>query len=131
MNINTFKKEEKLKSRKEIERLFKDKESKSVAQYPLRLVWLPVETPRGPSPVQFTVSVSKRRFKTAVQRNRLKRQVRETWRLQKQGLYDQLIEISCPQYAFMVIYTGQELMDYAVIHSAMRRLIKKFLASNQ
>lgn len=127
MNINTFTKEEKLKSRKEIERLFKDKLSKSVAQYPLRLVWLPVETPRGTSPVQFTVSVSKRRFKTAVQRNRLKRQVREVWRLQKQALYEILTEAPSPQYAFMVIYTGQEPVSYAVISNSMSRIVRKFL----
>ncbi len=84
----TFKKAERLKSRKVIELLFKD--GKSFGAYPLRLVFLKNEEPRSNAPVQFTVSVPKRSFKSAVARNRIKRKVREAWRLNKHWLYEKL-----------------------------------------
>lgn len=121
-----FSRTEKLKSRKVIEGLFRQDRRRSVGQYPLRLVWAPVDEKRGDTPVQFTVSVPKRRYKTAVQRNRLRRQVREAWRLHKHYLYESLSD-DTTQYAWMVIYTGETAMAYTVIESAMKKLIRKFL----
>ncbi|MCB0572442.1 MAG: ribonuclease P protein component, partial [Phaeodactylibacter sp.] len=69
----TFDRGERLKSRKVIGQLFKD--GKSFAQYPLRLVYLPVPERRSTFPVQFTVSVPKKKFPSAVHRNRIRRQV--------------------------------------------------------
>ncbi len=123
MTKQTFQRGERLKSRKLIEQLFQ--KGQSFGTYPLRLVWMEVESPQSDYPVQFTVSVSKRKFKRAVQRNRLKRQVREAWRLQKAGLYAKLPEGK--QFAFLVIYTGKEAFDYAVIEKAMRKMIRRFL----
>jgi len=125
MTKNTFKRGERLKSRKIIQQLFKKGQSFGV--YPLRLVWMKMEEPKSDYPVQFTVSVSKKRFKTAVQRNRLKRQVREAWRVQKADLYQNLPAEN--QFAFMVIYTGKEAFPYAEIDRAMQKLIQRFLKS--
>ncbi|MEL7427964.1 MAG: ribonuclease P protein component [Bacteroidota bacterium] len=115
---------EKLKSRKEIERLFQAG-SQACIQYPLRLVWRPMEKRRSEFPVQMTVSVSKKRFKKAVDRNRIKRLVREAYRLQKPQLYERL---GAPenQLAWMIIYIGKEMPEYRRIEKSMRKLQGKF-----
>ncbi len=128
MSSFRFRREEKLKSRKVIEGLFKQDKRSSIGQYPLRLIWTPVLEKRGASPVLFTVSVPKRRYKTAVLRNRLRRQVREAWRLHKCQVYEALPP-DTTQYAWMVIYTGESPLAYSVIESAMRKMIRKFLTA--
>ncbi|MGH1434146.1 MAG: ribonuclease P protein component [Lewinella sp.] len=125
MNDFRFQRGERLKSRKELERLF-EPGSSALMQYPFRLVWRPVEEARSDFPIQFTVSVSKRRFKHAVDRNRVKRLVREAYRLRKNELYDALPEDS-PQLAWMIIFIGKELPEYAKVDKAMRKLITKFI----
>lgn len=121
----TFKREERLKSRKVIQAMF-NRQGQSFSQYPLRLVWMPMEERRSDSPLQFAVSVPKRRFKKAVTRNRLRRQIKEAYRLQKPKLY-QALEGQDQQYAFMIIYAGQEMLPYAQIEKAMQHTIRRFL----
>ncbi|MEO1260542.1 MAG: ribonuclease P protein component [Bacteroidota bacterium] len=127
MTTFTFKKKERLKSRKVIERLFSD--GQSFGAYPLRLVFLKMEEPAGDSPVQFTVSVPKRNFKSAVARNRIKRKVREAWRLNKHWLYKKLSKRKV-QYAFMVIYSGKEDLSYSEIERAMKNMNMRFVKKN-
>lgn len=64
--------------------------SRSFSVFPLRVVYLPVEELEAP--VSILVSVSKRRFKRAVKRNRVKRQIREAYRMNKHGLLAVLTE---------------------------------------
>ncbi|MFQ5446125.1 MAG: ribonuclease P protein component [Saprospiraceae bacterium] len=123
----TFKKTERLKSRKTIERLFTGGQSFGV--YPLRLVFLKENEVKGAVPVQFTASVSKRNFKSAVVRNRLKRRIREAWRLNKHRLYQELSDAPV-QYAFMVIYIAKEEMPYAAVEKAMQAMIRRFIKKN-
>lgn len=123
----TFKKAERLKSRKIIGRLFK--EGQSFGAYPLRLVFLKNDEPRTDAPVQFTVSVPKRTFKSAVARNHIKRKVREAWRLNKHWLYKKL-EGAEGQFAFMLIYTGKEDFPFAEIEKAMRNVNFRFAKKN-
>lgn len=117
-----FKKNERLASRKVIAALFK--EGQSFAQYPLRVVWLPVESAAEGAPAQFALSVPKKKFPKAVHRNRMRRLVREAWRLNKHGLYE-----SAPAegsgLAVMVLYTGVEELPFAVIEAAMKQLIRR------
>jgi len=82
-------KRERLSSRKQIEMLF-GSGSQSMAAYPLRVVYINKDRAQGETPVQILVSVPKRHFKHAVDRNRVKRQVREAYRLNKQVVYDAL-----------------------------------------
>ncbi len=119
-----FKKNERLKSSKRIAALFK--QGQSLAQYPLRVVWMPVEKRPQDATVQMTVSVPKKKFPRAVQRNRLRRQVRECWRLHK---HLALETAACkPQgVALMWIYTGSEPLPYADIEAAMKQLIRRML----
>jgi ribonuclease P protein component len=123
----TFKKAERLKSLKIIGGLFKDGQSFGV--YPLRLFWSASPMPAGGSPVQFTVSVAKKNFKSAVARNRIKRKVREAWRLNKHKLYRRL-EGSGHQYAFMVLYTAKEDLPAEQIQKAMQTTIHLFYKKN-
>ena len=92
--------------------------------YPLRVVWtlLPAEVATE-FPAQLSISVSKRLFKTAVQRNRLKRQIREAYRLQKTGFYE---KIGGRRIAIMLMYIAKEPLPYAEIESGIRKMIRKF-----
>jgi len=96
----------------------------------LRLFWSahPPETADS-APVQFTVSVAKKNFKSAVARNRIKRKVREAWRLNKHRLYRKL-EGNPQQYACMVLYVAKEDLPLAQIEKAMQTMIHLFYKKN-
>jgi ribonuclease P protein component len=119
---HTFKKEERLKSRKVIKQLFS--KGNSYAVYPLRLVWIPIEK-ETKYPVKFALTVAKKRIKKAVHRNRIRRKIRESWRLHKHILYEK-IEEEPQAFAFMIIFSGKEEMGYAQIEQAMQTIIQRF-----
>lgn len=122
---NKFYRGERLKSRKEIGRLF-GKEGQSLSSYPLVLKYARAEELRSTFPVQAAFVVPKRRFKRAVDRNLIKRRVREAFRLQKSILRARPQvqgEEQEEQYALMFIYTGKEAMPYAYIEKKMKRLL--------
>ncbi len=115
----TYSKKEKLKSKKCIEQLFS--EGQSVSAYPLRLVFLKTEFNEN-IVAKTGVSVSKRYFKSAVDRNRIKRLLREVYRLNK-VVYFNKIET---QYAFMILYLGKDKPTFTQIESKMKLLFEKF-----
>ena len=84
---STFRKRERIASLKMIETLFGGGCSQSVAAFPLRAVYMLTERQTGDAPVQLLISVPKKRFKHAVDRNRVKRQIREAFRQHKDLLY--------------------------------------------
>jgi ribonuclease P protein component len=88
----TFKKEERIVSNLLIETLFEKGNSQSLSAYPLRAVYLKTEHREGCAPVQLLISVPKKKFKHAVDRNRVKRQVREAYRKNKALLESTLDE---------------------------------------
>ena len=88
MMAPTFRKQERIVSHQLIETLFEKGDSQTLAAYPLRAVFLKKERQQGHAPVQILISVPKKRFKHAVDRNRVKRQVREAYRLHKQLISD-------------------------------------------
>ena len=106
----TFKKEEKLKSRKTIEQLFRD--GKSFSVFPFRVLWKFSVT--AGTPLQTGFAVSSKHFKRAVDRNRIKRLMREAYRLQKNDLQSQLKQQQ-KQLAVFIIYVGNELPVYDLI----------------
>jgi ribonuclease P protein component len=116
----TYPKKERLKSKKSIEILFS--EGKSVSKYPLRLVYaensIEVE-----ARVKFGVSVSKKYFKKAVDRNSLKRVLRECYRLNKKMLVD---TIDKPM-ALMFFYQSKEVLSYQEINDKTIQLFQKFI----
>ena len=88
----TFKKEERIVSNLLIETLFEKGNSQSLTAFPLRAVYLKTEQREGCAPIQLLISVPKKRFKHAVDRNRVKRQVREAYRKNKsllEGIVDE------------------------------------------
>lgn len=115
----TYPKHEKLKSHTLIDALFT--EGKSVAKYPLRLVYMPV--PDAAEEIQMGVSVSKKYFKKATQRNYYKRVLRETYRHNKHILAGKL---TVP-YAFMFFYQTKDELSFEEINRKTIQLFEKFL----
>ena len=116
----TLGKDEKLKSKILIERLFA--EGKRVKSFPLQLIYLPVQYSFD-FPVKVAFSVPKRNVKLAVNRNRIKRLMREVYRLNKHSFSEKL-----PQsYLFMFIYMGKEEIPYADFELTLQKLNAKFL----
>lgn len=126
--MNRLRKPERLSRKKIIEKLFAGG-SRSFSIFPLRVVWLPVE--ELDVQASLLVSVSKRRFKRAVKRNRVKRQIREAYRLNKQPLLEVLAEKDL-RLALAFIYLSDELTDSAVIAEKMKialaRIVEKVSA---
>ncbi|WP_353083529.1 ribonuclease P protein component [Flavobacterium sp.] len=116
----TYSKSEKLKSRKTIDLLFSN--GKSVSKFPLRLVYAPSEGAK--EKVLFGVSVSKKYFKNASDRNYLKRVLRECYRLNKHLLH----ENTDKPYAFMFFYQTNELLTYQEIEEKTIQLFKNWVA---
>ncbi len=114
-----FSKEEKLKSEKQIQAIF-DKGS-SITVYPLKLLFL--ETTIPGAKIQVGVTAPKKNFKRAVHRNRIKRLLRESYRLNKHLIFNK-IEGS---YALMFLYLGKEIPSYDVIEGVMIKILKKLL----
>jgi len=121
----TLGKEERLKSRKQIEQLF-DK-GKSIVITPFRVYFLIDEmlnAQRSMFNVQFGVGVSARNFKKAVDRNRIKRLTREAWRLQKNEIAKKAKEAQRQLNVFF-IYTGKELPDFTTVKDKVAIVLKK------
>ncbi len=116
----SYKKIEKLKGEKLIEKLFS--EGKSIAVYPLRLVYLKT-TFDSSVKLKTGVSVSKRNFKKAVDRNRIKRLMREAYRLHKSEYFNNIPD----QYAFMILYIGKTQTDFETVSKKMKTLMAAFL----
>lgn len=115
-----YSKEEKLKSRKTIEALFI--EGSSVGIFPLRLFYLELPNTEK-QPYKTAVSVSKKNFKLAVERNRIKRLLREAYRLNKSIILDSYSK----KFALMILYVGKEMPDYNALDITMKSLLEKFL----
>jgi ribonuclease P protein component len=124
MSALTFPNVERLKSRKIIATLFDKNSSKSFSQYPIRVVW--VENTLSEQSVQIAFSVPKRAFKRAVARNRIRRLMQETYRLNKESLHIGL-DSRVQRYSLMLIYVAKEELPYTTINEAMRSLMRRFV----
>ena len=115
----SYPKIEKLKSKKIIDLLFS--EGKSVSKYPLRLIYVKHDFEED-VPLKIGVSVSKKYFKNAVDRNYFKRVLRESYRLNKQLLVENL----GVKYCFMFFYQTNEKLSYQEINQKTIQLFEKF-----
>lgn len=112
----TLGKEKKLKSRKSIELLFKKRQQ--VRKGALKVIYL---KEKGQQPHQIGVSVSKRFFKKAPDRNRIKRLIKEAYRLQQH-------DISCAievHYKMMFVFQSPQTPEYHTIERWMKGIIKQ------
>ncbi|MCK5136875.1 MAG: ribonuclease P protein component [Bacteroidales bacterium] len=117
-----LKKGERLSSRKTISTLFQ--EGKVIKAYPLRILYCHAE--QGQYPASVTISVPKRLFKRAVDRNLLKRRIREAYRLNKPVFYSGLMTMD--QQVFLVIqYQHREIVDYQTIQTGLHQALEKLL----
>lgn len=127
---NTLHKVERLDKKKIIEKMFAGG-SRSFSLFPLRVVYLPVEELEADASI--LISVSKRRFKRAVKRNRVKRQIREAYRVNKHELLNILVERKC-RLAIAFIYLSDQLVESSIIEDRMRialvRITEKMAAPN-
>lgn len=119
----TFYKEERLCSQKVIGELFTSGDS--FLSYPLKVVFLKTETDQM-YPAQAAFTVSKRNFKRAVKRNILKRRMREAYRLNKPGFYEELSSRNL-RVALMFVYVGKEISEYTAIEKGMISAFRKLL----
>lgn len=118
----SYSKKEKLKSREEIKSLFKN--GSVITKYPLRLIYLKIlKKDHSSCELKYGVSVSKKRFKSAVSRNYIKRLLREACRTHK---YDYLEHVTEGDYCFMMIYIGDFKPNIKLVEEKMSILFKTF-----
>lgn len=121
----TLGKNERLKSRKQIDQLFS--EGKKFSVTPFRIFYiaqiLPEKDPQTKA-IQFGVAVSTKNFKRAVDRNRIKRLTREAWRLQKNELAEEL-KITGKQLNIFFVYNSKELPDFNSVKDKVALALKK------
>lgn len=115
---NSFGKAEKLKQKRHLEPLFAT--GLSVKKFPVKLIYLPLTDVASH---KIGVTAPKRNFKRAVDRNRLKRRLRESYRLHK-GLLAEL-----PQsYALMFLYIGRKEVSFQQIDACVEQLLRQFIS---
>ncbi len=128
----TLHKQERLKSKKLIDRLFNG--GQSLFQHPCKLVYLKdphldyedIEAPS--SSLLFSVTIPKKKMRSATHRNLLKRRIREAYRQHKQPLQARLAQENVT-VCLMFIYIEREIVDYAVIEKGIIKLLKKLDAT--
>ena len=117
-----FRKADKLKSRKTIDALFS--KGNSFSNFPFKVIWLPENKHAD---LQVAIGVSSRNFKKATDRNRIKRLIREAYRLQKEPLKNHLQQKERKLSVF-ILYVGKEIPEYNVVFektgTILTRLIK-------
>ena len=114
-----------LKSRKAIASLFRPGTA-SVSSYPIRINHGVAAEARGTAPFQVTFVVPKRKFKRATDRNRIKRQLREAFRLRQELLAPH----PAGQRILIVMFTGKEEPDFAYLERKMTKLLRQISASS-
>ena len=119
--LQSFKKAERITSKLLIDRLFNG-EGSSMVVFPFRVVYIRI--PKEDVPVSILVSVPKKRFHKAVDRNRMKRLTREAYRRQKQILWNAMEE-SDESIAIAFICIASSLCTYANVYKSMNKILTR------
>ncbi len=123
----TFRKNERLCSRKIIQNLAL--KGKNIHVPPLRLIWIP-SLLNAQIPVQAAFSVPKRIFKNAVDRNNIKRRMREAYRKNKSSLYS-LISNYNIQYALLFVFAGKNIISYSETEEKIKIILHRLVEDIQ
>jgi len=119
--MQTFKKEERLCSKKTIELLFS--QGKGFYEYPFRVIWMNIELTTS-YPAQILISVSKKSMPHAVDRNLLKRRIREAFRKNKHSWYE-FLDTAHLQCVFALVYTSKDILDYKDIEAKIILILQR------
>jgi len=122
----TLKKEERLCNKRLIDGLYHN--GSSFLCYPFKATWCLSDMP-APFPAQVLFAVSKKRFKLAVDRNRVKRLMREAYRLSKHDQLYVYLAASQKNIVFSVGYIGKEIAPFNLIEKKMSKLLKQLCTS--
>jgi ribonuclease P protein component len=125
MKKYTFTKEERLCSQKQIELLFNN--SSSFILYPFRFVWTSQTLADAPYPAKIAISVPKKRFKRAVDRNKIKRHIREAYRKNKGELFYPFLIQQHIKLSFILIYVSNELFTAVDMEKKLNLCLNKFI----
>ena len=116
----SFHKTERLKSKIIFDELIAS--GSSVKKHPFILVWKKLNEDQA-QPIRIAFSVSKKRFPLAVDRNQMKRKIREAYRLKKSDIYDKLTN----NFAVLLIYTSKEKMKSDVLKNKLILVFERFI----
>ena len=128
--IHTLSKAERLNSKAMIERLFAGGNS-SFPAFPIRVVYMWLEPDEGTADASILISVPKKRFKRAVKRNQVKRQVREAYRKNKYLLLDALKEKEGKRLALAFIWLDNRLYSSEEVERKVKKLLTHIVESMQ
>jgi len=120
----TLGKEERLKSNLSIQELLK--QGKTVSSYPLKMYWDFSPDPQQKYPARTAISVPKRKFRRAVDRNLMKRRIREAYRLNKHILYDTLDQRQ-QKIQLIILLLSDEFIPYNQLEKGIRELLLKLV----
>ena len=122
-----FSKDERIKSKKATDQLFKEGKKFNVPGYKIQfLIEEDISNARRLSALRFGVGISSRTFKKAVDRNRVKRLTREAWRLNKSGLNEMLKKQNIQMNVFFIC-TSKEVPDYKSVLENVKQALNKLL----
>ena len=119
-----FPKYERICKENDIQELF-DK-GRGVSVYPYRVVYLFRHDERRPVTVRLLVSVSKKRFHHAINRNRVKRLIRESWRRNKAALYE-ICERDNISVDVALVYTATVIHGYEEIYAKTKKAVNELI----
>ncbi len=122
-----FRKEERLTNKKIINSLFI--KGSSFFIYPFSIKWN-IITATFKFPSQILISIPKRNFKKAVDRNKLKRLVRDAYRINK-SILSESISDSDKKFVFTLIYTEKEIVDFKLIHEKIILILQRLLKEHE
>lgn len=123
-----FPKREHLKSKSAIDNLYAN--GSSVTAFPLRAVFLSSSAEPGTPTAVILISVAKRRFRQAVDRNLMKRRIREAYRLNKQPFIDELQKRS-KQIAVAILYIDNRHSSTQFLQRKMQKLLSAIIEKEQ
>lgn len=120
----TLGKEERLKSNQSIQELLEH--GRTVSSFPLKIYWHFSPDKQQKYPVRAAISVPKRKFRRAVDRNLMKRRLREVYRLNKDDLYQSLDQHQ-QKIQLIILFLSDEFIPYAQLENKMRDILRQLI----